>query len=255
MPQDGRGSADGGPRRKTILLPGGDRSLKSFIAAESPVPVDVVSNPAAPLCEYDLAVLVVESVEPALRAAVTRVLTDDVPYVVLVRRDVWSAASSAMRKLLDEVQRDPRRKLIRFWRDRDDLERTLCEDVFTLDDEALVSQSLRDGAFVDVGSPFEQTWTIENTGFCIWEGRVLRELASEHLVTERDTRADPAHGAGPARRRHGALHRAGRAAQLPVGVADDPRRRAARLSLGARVALPGARRLLAATRPRPAGPG
>jgi hypothetical protein len=186
-PKEGRGSTDGAPRRKTILLPGGDRSLKSFIAAESPVPVDVVSNPAAPLCEYDLAVLVVESVEPALRAAVTRVLTDDVPYVVLVRRDVWSAASTAMRKLLDEVQRDPRRKLIRFWRDRDDLERTLYEEVFTLDDEALVSQSLRDGAFVDVGSTFEQTWTIENTGFCIWEGRVLRELASEHLLPEGET--------------------------------------------------------------------
>ena len=178
------GDGDGPGRRKTILLPGGDRALRAFIAAESPVPVDVVSNPAATLCEYDLAVLVVESVEPALRAAVTRVLTDDVSYVVLVRRDVWSAASAAMRKLLDEVQRDPRRKLIRFWRDRDDLERTLCEDVFTLDDETLVSQSLRDGAFVDVGSTFEQTWTIENTGFCVWEGRLLRELASEHLTAE-----------------------------------------------------------------------
>jgi hypothetical protein len=186
-PQEGGGSEGSSRRRKTILLPGGDRALKTFIAAESPVPVDVVSNPEAPLCEYDLAVLVVESVEPALRAAVTRVLTDDVAYVVLVRRDVWSAASNAMRKLLDEVQRDPRRKLIRFWRDRDDLERTLREDVFTLDDEALVSQSLRDGAFVDVGSTFEQTWTIENTGFCVWEGRVLRELASERLVPERDT--------------------------------------------------------------------
>jgi hypothetical protein len=185
--QDGGGSEAGAPRRKTILLPGSDRALKGFIAAESPVPVDVVSNPAAPLCEFDLAVLVVESVEPALRAAVTRVLTDSVPYVVLVRRDVWSAASSAMRRLLDEVQRDPRRKLIRFWRDREDLERTFREDVFTLDDEALVSQSLRDGAFVDVGSTFEQTWTVENTGFCVWDGRVLRELASEHLATERDT--------------------------------------------------------------------
>ena len=111
-------------RRKTILLPGGDKALTSFVAAESPVPVEVVSNPAAPLGDSDLAVLVVESVEPPLRAAVTRVLTDDVSYVVLVRRDVWSAASSAVHKLLDEVQRDPRRKLIRFWRDRDDLERT-----------------------------------------------------------------------------------------------------------------------------------
>ena len=84
-----------------------------------------------------------------------------------------------------EVQRDPRRKLIRFWRDRDDLMRTLREEVFTLDDEALVSQSLRDGAFVDVGSAFEQTWTIENTGFCVWEDRALQELASEHVVPER----------------------------------------------------------------------
>jgi hypothetical protein len=197
--QNGGAGDDGGaPRRKTILLPGADRALRSFVTAESPVPVDVVSNPAAPLCEFDLAVLVVESVEPALRAAVTRVLTDEVPYVVLVRRDVWSAASNAMRKLLDEVQRDPRRKLIRFWRDRDDLERTLREDVFTLDDEALVSQSLRDGAFVDVGSTFEQTWTIENTGFCLWEGRVLRELASEHLVPEHDSVAIPPTAPGEA---------------------------------------------------------
>jgi hypothetical protein len=178
-------------RRKTILLPGGDRELKSFIAAESPVPVDVVSNPAAPLGEYDLAVLVVESVEPPLRAAVTRVLTDDVSYVVLVRRDVWSAASSAVRKLLDEVQRDPRRKLIRFWRDRDDLERTFREDVFTLDDATLVSQTLRDGAFVDVGSRFEQTWMLENSGFCVWEDRSLRELASENLVPDQSAVAIP----------------------------------------------------------------
>jgi hypothetical protein len=181
--ESGVGLADPG-RRKTILLPGGDKALKSFIAAESPVPVEVVSNPAAPLGDYDLAVLVVESVEPALRAAVTRVLTDDVSYVVLVRRDVWSAATTAVRRLLDEVQRDPRRKLIRFWRDRDHLERTLREDVFTLDDATLVSQTLRDGAFVDVGSTFEQTWVIENTGFCVWEGRSLDELASEHLVPE-----------------------------------------------------------------------
>jgi hypothetical protein len=190
-PEEGRGTEADAARSKTILLPGGDRELKSFITAESPVPVEVVSNPAAPLCEYDLAVLVVESVEPALRAAVTRVLTDDVSYVVLVRRDVWSAASSAVRKLLDEVQQDPRRKLIRFWRDRDDLERTLREDVFTLDDATLVSQSLRDGAFVDVGSSFEQTWTLENTGFCVWEDRALQELASEHVVPERASVAIP----------------------------------------------------------------
>ena len=178
----GPAASDG--RRKTILLPGGHRTLKRFISEESPVPVEVVSNPAAPLGEYDLAVLVVESVEPALRAAVTRVLTDDVSYVVLVRRDVWSAASTAMRKLLDEVQQDPRRKLIRFWRDRAELERTLRDDVFTLDDETIVSQTVRDGAFVEIGSIFEQTWTVENTGFCVWEGRRLRELASEHLVAE-----------------------------------------------------------------------
>ena len=126
----------------------------------------------------------------------TRVLTDDVSYVVLVRRDVWSAASNAMRKLLDEVQRDPRRKLIRFWRDRDDLERTLREDgLHARRRRRSSSQSLRDGAFVDVGSTFEQTWTIENTGFCVWEGRSLRELATEHLVPEQSSRPDPAHGA------------------------------------------------------------
>jgi hypothetical protein len=185
--EGGGGKKEDSRRRKTILLPGGDRAIKSFVAAESPVPVEVVSNPAAPLSDYDLALLVVESVEPPLRAAVTRVLTDDVSYVVLVRRDVWSAASSAVRKLLDEVQRDPRRKLIRFWRDRDDLERTLRDEVFTLDDITLVSQTLRDGAFVDVGSTFEQTWTIENSGFCVWKGRSLSELASEQVVAEKSS--------------------------------------------------------------------
>lgn len=168
-------------RRKTILLPGGDKSLRSFIEATSPVPVDVVSNPAAPLCDYDLAVLVVESVEPHLRAAATRVLTDGVAYVVLVRRDVWSAASVAVQKLLDEVQRDPRRKLIRFWNDREHLERTLLEEVFTLDDVLSTGQTVRDGAFVKVGSTFEQTWELENTGFVRWQDRALKELASEEL--------------------------------------------------------------------------
>ena len=55
------GAREADPRRsKTILLAGGDRSLKSFIAAESPVPVEVVANADAPLAESDLAVLVVE---------------------------------------------------------------------------------------------------------------------------------------------------------------------------------------------------
>ena len=111
-------------------------------------------------------------------------LTDDVSYVVLVRRDVWSAASTAVRKLLDEVQRDPRRKLIRFWHDREHLERTLREDVFTLDDATLVTQTLRDGEFVAVGATFEQSWTLENTGFSVWDDRALQELASEHVVPE-----------------------------------------------------------------------
>ena len=94
------------------------------------MPVEVISNPSAPLGPSDLAVLVVESVDPSVRAAATRVLTDNVPYVVLVRRDVWSVGSDAMHQLLDEVQRDPRRKLIRFWRDRDELEQTMRDEVF-----------------------------------------------------------------------------------------------------------------------------
>ena len=146
------------------------------------MPVDVVSNPSAPLGPSDLAILVVESVDPSVRAAATRVLTDNVPYVVLVRRDVWSVGSDAIHQLLDEVQRDPRRKLIRFWRDRDELERTLREEVFLLDDSTLIEQSVRDGSFVKVGSSFEQTWEFENTGFRIWEGRALKELATEHMT-------------------------------------------------------------------------
>jgi len=148
------------------------------------VPVDVISNPSAPLRLSDLAVLVVESVDPSVRAAATRVLTDNVPYVVLVRRDVWSVGSDAIHLLLDEVQRDPRRKLIRFWRDRDELERTLREEVFFLDDSTLIEQSIPDGSFVKVGSSFEQTWEFENSGFCVWEGRALKELATEHMTAE-----------------------------------------------------------------------
>ena len=153
------------------------------------MPVDVVSNPAAPLGPSDLAVLVVETVDPPLRAAATRVLTEDVPYVVLVRRDVWSAGSAAVHKLLDEVQRDPRRKLIRFWRDRDDLERTLREDVFTLDDcRARRPDACRDGSFVKVGSTFEQVVGAR-------EHRLLRlggpraEGARERAPRRRSTRA------------------------------------------------------------------
>ena len=170
---------------KTILVPGGDDRLREFVAGEAPVPVNVVSNPSAPLRPSDLAVLVIESVDPSVRAAATRVLTDSVPYVALVRRDVWSGGSDAIRVLLDEVQRDPRRKLIRFWRDRDELEQTLRDEVFTLDDATLISQSTPDGTFVKVGSHFEQTWEVENSGFQIWEGRAQRELASEHLIVER----------------------------------------------------------------------
>jgi len=146
------------------------------------VPVDVVSNPSHPLGPSDLAVLVVEGVDPPLRAAATRVLTEGVSYVVLVRRDVWNAANDAMHKLLDEVQQDPRRKLIRFWRDRDDLERTLREDVFRLDDYALVEPDGPDeNPFVKVGATFEQTWELQNTGFCTWRDRMLKEVASDGL--------------------------------------------------------------------------
>ena len=155
------------PGAKTILVPGGDESLRAFVAAEAPVPVNVVSNPAAPLGPSDLAVLVVETVDAPLRAAATRVLTEDVPYVVLVRRDVWSAGGEAVHKLLDEVQRDPRHKLIRFWRDRADLEQTLRDAVFTLDGAELVGQTVPDGSFVKVGSKVEQVWELENTGFCV----------------------------------------------------------------------------------------
>jgi hypothetical protein len=175
------------PAEKTILVPGGDRALQAFVHDEAPVPVRVVSNPTVPLGPSDLAVLVVETVDPPLRAAATRVLTEEVPYVVLVRRDVWSAGSPAVHKLLDEVQRDPRRKLIRFWRDRDDLERTLVEEVFSLDAAELVGQAVADGTFVKVGSTVEQVWELENTGFCAWDGRRLTENANEHLVPARPT--------------------------------------------------------------------
>jgi hypothetical protein len=35
---------------------------------------------------------------------------------------------------------------------------------------------------VKVGSSLEQTWELENTGFCTWDGRALKELAGEGLV-------------------------------------------------------------------------
>lgn len=168
-------------RSKTLLVPSGDAELRDFIAAEAPVPVEVVTNPSAPLGPSDLAVLVVESVDPALRAAATRVLEEPVDYVVLVRRDVWSSAGAAVRKLLEEVQQDPRRKLIRFWRDRPELESALRDEVFRLDGYSLVGQSVADGMFVKVGSGFEQTWELENTGFRAWEDRSLKELGRDYL--------------------------------------------------------------------------
>src|SRR5262245_11089483 len=116
-------------RRKTILLPGGDEHVARFLAAESPVPVEVVSDPAVALGPFDLAVLVVNGVEPELRSAATRVVAEGIPYVALVHRDVWGAADEAVQGLLDEIQRDPRRRLIRFWRERDDLERTIRDEV------------------------------------------------------------------------------------------------------------------------------
>jgi hypothetical protein len=183
---------------KTILVPSGDADLRALIAAESPVPVDVVSNPSHPLGPSDLAILVVEDIDPPLRAAATRVLTEGVSYVVLVRRDVWNAANDAMHKLLDEVQQDPRRKLIRFWRDRDDLERTLREDVFKLDDYTLVEGYGAEGPFVKVGSTFEQRWQLENTGFCTWEHRILKEVASDGL--QPDTGAAPVSSTAPGER-------------------------------------------------------
>ncbi|MBV8081279.1 MAG: hypothetical protein JO186_13000 [Actinobacteria bacterium] len=171
---------------KTILLPGRDERLRAYVEQTAPVPVRVVSSPRTALGASDLAVLVVENVDPPLRAAATRVLTEDVPYVVLVRRDVWSAGSPAVHKLLDEVQQDPRRKLIRFWRDRDELEQTLRDEVFTLDAYELVGQSVADGSFVKVGSTFEQQWELENTGFSVWENRALKELAVENAAAVSD---------------------------------------------------------------------
>jgi hypothetical protein len=160
------------------------------------VPVEIVSDPSAPLEPFDLALLVVDSVDPPMRQAVARVLAEGLPYVVLVHRDVWGAADEDAQALLDDVQHDPRRKLIRFWRGHDDLERTIRDEVFVLDDAAYLGQSLRDGSFVKVGTRFEQTWQLENSGFRRWHGRALRELASERLEPEEAMVSIPALGPG-----------------------------------------------------------
>ncbi|HEY3184391.1 MAG TPA: NBR1-Ig-like domain-containing protein [Gaiellaceae bacterium] len=167
---------------KTVLVPGGDEQVRAFMEAEAPVPVRAVGDPATPLRRSDLVVLVVERVDDDLRRAWARVREELVPHVVLVRRDVWSTGDAAVVELLDEVQRDPRRKLIRFWRDRDDLERTLRDEVFTLDDSTLIGETVRDGAFVKVGSTFAQTWELENSGFRVWEGRSLKQMGDATLV-------------------------------------------------------------------------
>jgi hypothetical protein len=167
---------------KTVLVPGGDEHVRAFLEAESPVPVRAVRDPATPLRRSDLVVLVVESVDDDLRRTWARVREELVPHVVLVRRDVWSSGDEAVAALLDEVQRDPRRKLIRFWRDRDELERTLRDEVFTLDDSTLVDTTVRDGTFVKVQSTFAQTWVLENSGFRVWEGRSLKQMGDSKLV-------------------------------------------------------------------------
>jgi hypothetical protein len=110
---------------------------------------------------------------------------------VLVRRDVWALGDPSIQGLMAELQRDERRRLIRFWRDRDDLERAIVEDVFALDGSDLVGAEVRDGTFVKVGSSFEQAWLIENSGFVPWEGRALKELSREGLEPETDLVAIP----------------------------------------------------------------
>lgn len=84
------------------------------------------------------------------------------------------------------MQGDPKHKLIRFWRDREELEQTIRTDVFGLDDIALKGQSVTDGSFVKAGTAFEQAWVLENTGFCAWESRRLRMLATDHLAPHAD---------------------------------------------------------------------
>jgi hypothetical protein len=180
---------------KTVLVPGGDEQIRAFVEAESPVPVRAVGDPATPLRRSDLVVLVVEWVDDDLRRTWARVRKELVPHVVLVRRDVWSTGDADVVELLDEVQRDPRRKLIRFWRDRDDLERTLRDEVFTLDDSTFIGESVLDGTFVKVGSTFEQVWELENSGFRVWEGRSLKQMGDAKLVPSHDEvpvgRAEP----------------------------------------------------------------
>jgi Ig-like domain-containing protein len=180
---------------KTVLVPGGDEQIRAFVEAEAPVPVRAVGDPTTPLRRSDLVVLVVEWVDDDLRRTWARVRKELVPHVVLVRRDVWSSGDADVVELLDEVQRDPRRKLIRFWRDRDDLERTLRDEVFTLDDSTLVDETVADGTFVKVGSTFEQTWELENSGFRVWEGRSLKQMGDAKLVPAQEEvpveRAEP----------------------------------------------------------------
>ena len=163
-------------RRKTILLPWADERLREFVAAECPAPADIVATSSARLTDADAAVLVVESATADVRRTALRLLADRCSYVLLVRRDAW-VGDEPGQELLREVQRHPRRKLIRFWRDRDELERTLRDEVFTLDDSILVSQSVPDGAEVKAGSSFEQTWELENIGFHTWSDRTLAEYS------------------------------------------------------------------------------
>ena len=115
-------------------------------------------------------------------------------------------------------------KLIRFWRDRDELERTLREDVFRSTTRRSSTQTIADGSFVKVGSSFEQTWELENTGFCVWEGRSLKELASEHIIAGARPPADPADRARRARVASPSASPRRRARELPLGLADGRRR-------------------------------
>jgi hypothetical protein len=167
---------------KTILVPGGDDRVRDFIAREAPVPVDVVGDPAVELRSNDLVVLIVERADEALQAAVARVLTSRAAYAVLVRRDVWAMGDRSVEELLALLERDQRRRLIRFWRDRSDLEQTIVDEVFALDESDLVSEEVPDGTFVKVGTEFEQAWVLANSGFVAWEGRGLKEIARDGLT-------------------------------------------------------------------------
>lgn len=78
--------------------------------------------------------------------------------------------------LIDEITNQRRNNWLHIYHGVPDIARTLSESLFSFDDSDFVDDlSVPDGMIVRVGTEFDKTWEIRNTGCVLWKGRFLRE--------------------------------------------------------------------------------